>query len=112
MTDTNIEDIEKAIEQQHETLVAVAEAVGVDDKDMPDNPAVEAQKAALVNNEQRAEKFAEQADEHGMAEQFVDSQKLIAGIAKTVGVSQRQVKTDLADDDETEAYKQSLVGGR
>ena len=108
--DESRDPTEQMIEQQHENLLAIAQAAGVAPGDMPTSSESKAQAAELLAGDvDRAEKLRKQAaDDH--AEMFEQNAQLTVEIAYALGVSEHKITGEKFVSDEKRAFLQSLTG--
>jgi len=108
--DESRDPTEQMIEQQHENLIAIAQAAGVAPGDMPTSSESKAQAAELLAGDvDRAEKLRKQAsDDH--AEMFDQNAQLTVEIAYALGVPEHKINGEKFISDEKRSFLKGLTG--
>lgn len=101
--------IEQHIDDHHANLRQAADALGVDTPDVSDK-ALDAQKAALFGDGERAKELEKQAAD-GIAAKFKETLRLSAAIAQAAGVDEEKIKDYRTESEGAKAFKAALSGG-
>lgn len=105
---TDDDTIEQHIERQHTNLRLAAEALGVDTPETSDK-SLDAQKAALFGDQDRADELAKQAG-NDLAETFEETLRLSAAIADAASVDEEKIEDYREESDEAKSFKAALSG--
>lgn len=115
MTDDAIEidDVEAALANHHETLTEIARAIGLDETAIPEDPESKAKRAAFFGDPASSEAYQKEAEAtHELTRHLEESLELADRIAERIGSEGSKRTSARSESADATAFRKALRGGQ